>query len=565
MKNKNLILILFLVTSIALAQKKDSIGTEVINVVRAYTPTVSDAFKIKTSPEINDADISKKKPIQYAIFSVPVASTFTPDKGKAKVLRIKRSEPVYENFITAGFGTFRSPQIEAFYHTNTNRDNDFGSFINFHSSRGGLKNVRLKNDFYDGSIKAYYKQEDNYYNWQVNGGLRLQKYNWYGLPDIIRSIGDANEEHKFTHVSSSGELEYFDSFFEGGHAQFDAFLDNDGSSEIHLLAKPKIAVEIASEIISFVGRLELIQSNFSRNYAATSDLKQTFITAGINPNLEVLRDNLTINLGADIIFSTASGNSQDSKAYFYPKVTASYIVIDQVLTAYAGAVGGLHQNSYKDFVDDNPFVSPTLNIKRTDEQYNAYIGFKGKLASNIGYNFKGLYKSEKDKAMYKLNAVKNDIIQGYEAGNSFQIVYDDVKTIGGFAEININLSTELNFGGNIAYNIYTLTNEEEAWNLPSLKASGFAKYSQDKWFAGANLFFVGERKDEFTSEVINATNTILTLGNYVDLNLNAGYKFSGKLTAFAKVNNVFSSNYQKFANYEVQGLQVVGGITFKFD
>ena len=71
---------------------------------------------------------------------------------------------------------------------------------------------------------------------------------------------------------------------------------------------------------------------------------------------------------------------------------------------------------------------------------------------------------------------------------------------------------------------------------------------------GANLFFEGERKDEFSLVVTNVLmdDEVLTLGNYVDLNLNGGYKFTDKLTAFAKVNNVFNSSYQKFANFKVQ-------------
>jgi len=573
-KNNSIILIVFLISAITFAQKKekDTLGTEVINVVKPYTPTVSDAFKIKSSPEINDASLNKKNPIEYTIFSVPVVSTFTPDKGKAKVLRIKRSEPVYENYISAGFGTFRSPQIDIFYHNNTTRDNDFGGFINFHSSRGGLKNVSLNNDFYDGKFDGFYKQDNQYYSWKINGGARLQKYNWYGLPENINFRGDANssiqEAHKYTNIYAGGELDYFDSVFQGGDAILNLFTDNKGSQELHLLVQPKLDLPIASEYITANARLEFLQTSFAQNYAFTGKLNHTFFTAGINPNLEVLRDNLTLNLGADFLFSATSVSGEDSRVYIYPKVTASYILIDQILTVYTGAIGGLHQNSYKEFVDKNPFVSPTLNIKRTDEQYNAFIGFKGKLASNIGYNFKGFYKSEKNKPMYKLNPTKTDgvllVERGYEAGNSFQIVYDNVKTIGGIAEIDINLSKEFKFGGNLAYNIYTLTNEAKAWNLPTLKAGGFAKYNNDKWFAGADLFFSGDRKDEFTS-TINAAKSLLKLGNYIDLNLNGGYKFGGKLTAFAKVNNVFNSNYQKYANFKVQGLQLVGGITFKFD
>ena len=66
-----------------IAQEEDNIGTETVTVVKPYSPTVSDAFKIKSSPSLNDSIMLQKKKINYSIFSVPVASTFTPAKGKA--------------------------------------------------------------------------------------------------------------------------------------------------------------------------------------------------------------------------------------------------------------------------------------------------------------------------------------------------------------------------------------------------------------------------------------------------------------------------------------------------
>ena len=575
MKKQVSIIILLLTTVLIFSQekKKDTIGTEVINVVKPYTPTVSDAFKIKLSPEINDARFSKKRQIKYSIFSFPVASTFTPAKGKAKVLRVDPSAPVYENFITAGFGNFSTPQVEIFGHTSSTRYNDFGGFFKYHSSKGGIEDVLLDDDFLDTRLDLFYKQEEADFDWQLNGGIRFQKYNWYGLPEQITFtnpiINGLAETQKYTNIYFGGKLDYRDSFFQGGSAELNRFTDDEGSTENHILIQPKIEFPIASEYINANARLEYLTGDFFVNYAGTESIDYSFITIGFNPNFEVLRDNLTINLGADILYSSGSADGEEAKFYTYPKVTASYILIDEVLTAYGGVIGGLNQNTYNSFVNENPFVSPTLTIKRTDEQYNGFVGFKGKLASNIGYNFKASYKSEKDKPFYKLNPSKTDgsivVTKGYEVGNSFQIVYDDVKTLSGFAEVSVDFSKELKFGGNIEYNNYSKDTIMEAWNLPELKASAFATYNQDNWFAGANLFFVGERKDEFSSFIDENMAEIVDVGNYVDLNLNGGYKFTDKLTAFAKVNNVFSSSYQKYANFKVQGLQVFGGLTYKFD
>ena len=577
MKKNSLIFIALFIVVISFAQKKqkDTIDTQVINVVRAYSPTVSDAFKIKTNPKITDSIL--KKEVSYAISSAPVASTFTPAKGKPKAVKVFPSEPVYTNFITAGLGNFGTPQIEAFFKTSSTRFNEYGAFVNYHSSQGGVKDLVLDNNFLDANVDLFYRQEDRDYDWQINGGVRYQKYNWYGLSDNINYSNTVTNgldpSLNYTDINVTGIMNYADSFFQGGKAVLYSFTDNEASSEIYALIKPKIEFPIANEFINAEARLEFLNGKFFQNYEQTGDINYTFFNIGFSPNLEILRDNLTLNLGADLVYSLGSGTNNESKGYIYPKVTASYVVIDEVMTAFAGVVGGLDQNSFKRFANENPFVSPTLNIRRTNKQYDAYGGFKGKLASNVSYNLKGGYTIERDKPLFKLNASKTDgaieVAKGYEAANSFQTIYDDVNTIYALAEVSVDFSKTLKFGGNVGYYMYEMENEAEPWNLPNLKAAAFAKYTNDQWFAGANLFFVGERKDELSFNIpnvlINRAPELIDLGNYLDLNLNGGYKFTNRFTTFVKVNNVLSSNYQKYTNFTVQGLQVLAGLTYKFD
>ena len=69
--------------SIPTLAQEEELGTEVVNIVKPYTPTISDAFKVKESPVLDETTTPQKKPVTYQIFSVPVASTFTPAKGQA--------------------------------------------------------------------------------------------------------------------------------------------------------------------------------------------------------------------------------------------------------------------------------------------------------------------------------------------------------------------------------------------------------------------------------------------------------------------------------------------------
>jgi hypothetical protein len=115
MKQAKYIIIAFLLTQISFSQKKDdNIGTEVVNVVKPYTPTISDAFKVKETPTLDDDDTSKKENIQYTIFSFPVASTFTPSKGKAANVDKSAEEKTFSNYLTLGAGNFGTINAELF-------------------------------------------------------------------------------------------------------------------------------------------------------------------------------------------------------------------------------------------------------------------------------------------------------------------------------------------------------------------------------------------------------------------------------------------------------------------
>ena len=87
MKTDILVLILLISTLNAFAQKKskkpvknkDSI-VEVINVVTSYTPTISDAFKVKKNPRIVISRNTKKKKLNYTIFLCASSLNFCTKK-----------------------------------------------------------------------------------------------------------------------------------------------------------------------------------------------------------------------------------------------------------------------------------------------------------------------------------------------------------------------------------------------------------------------------------------------------------------------------------------------------
>ncbi|WP_250433988.1 TonB-dependent receptor [Hanstruepera flava] len=548
---------------------KDTIDTNVIDVVKPYTPSVSDAFKVKEEPNLDDDVNTAKKEVMYNIFSFPVASTFTPAKGKAAVVDKEKPLKLFDNYASLGFGSYTTILGELYLNHALSRTESVGGYVSHHSSQGGINDVLLDDDFLDTKLNVNYASNLRDMSWNVELGGLHQKYNWYGLARPLFNEATADSlavAHTFYGAHVGGDVKFEESYLETVSVLFRYFGDDNGSSENRFKMQAQAAIPIADEEISTTLYLDYLGGTFDRNYFTNTELKYGNFNIGLAPVYRLTQDDLTLDLGVSLFYlnDTELG---DNKFYIYPNIAASYRLVDEVLIAYGGIKGGLNQNSYYDFSQENPFVSPTLMIMPTDQQYNAYVGLKGKVSNSMSYDIHGSYLADRDRALF----VNNDITitqEDYTYGNSFGVVYDDVSTfsVGGELHVDVNRNFTLGLKGD--YFIYNVDQQAEAWNLPDIEASLFMDYQIDKhWFAGASLFFVGERKDQFylNSMIFPATPQVVTLDSYFDINVNVGYHINDRFSVYARGNNLAGNDYARWQNYPVQGIQVLAGATYKFD
>ena len=181
MKIKVLIFIITISSSLSLTfaqeRTKDTIDDQVVNVIKPYTPTISDAFKIKDTPKLSDSNMVKKKAVKYNIFSIPVASTFTPAKGKAA--NVDKAKPIklYDNYASLGVGTYTTILGEVYLNHQLNSTENVGGYFSHHSSQGGIENLLLDNDFSNTHLNAHYSQKLSNLSWKIDGGYDLMTYN----------------------------------------------------------------------------------------------------------------------------------------------------------------------------------------------------------------------------------------------------------------------------------------------------------------------------------------------------------------------------------------------------
>lgn len=576
---KNIVGLFFIFLSLsAFAQEEEeNIGTEVVNIVKPYTPTISDAFKVKETPVLNDSVNTQKKNVQYQIFSVPVASTFTPAKGKAATVEKAKPIKLYDNYATLGFGNYTSILGELYSNFQISRTDNAGFFFRHNSSQGGIDGVRLENKYYNTQLDGNYTSRQRDVSYRLNAGVKHQLFNWYGLNETYDTADDefiAGLDAQQTYFSGNvgGSITVDDSFFEKVSANVRFLSDAFGSSEFNFKAKPEFSFPLTSFTLKVDGEVDYLSGSFEKQYIdiGLGGINYSQLNAGITPSLVYIQEDLTLSLGVTAMAGLDLENSE-TDFFIYPQINASYRLVEEFIIVYGGAEGGLTQNSYYDFKEENPYVSPTLFITPTSQLYNGFGGIKGKLTNAVGYNLRASYGKEDAKALLKNNPdVQSDtsMTEGYGYGNSFQVVYDAINTLSIFGEVKVDVSEQFSLGVNAEFFSYTTDVEEEAWNLPELKATLFSNFSiTEKIYGGASLFFVGERQDSFFKGGTfgNTPPTIVTLDAYLDANVHLGYRVNERLSIFAKGSNLLSDNYERWFNYPVQGIQGLLGATYKFD
>ncbi len=560
-------------------EEQDNIGTETVTVTKAYSPTISDAFKIKSVPNLNDSIVLQKKKIAYNIFSVPVASTFTPAKGKASAVKKLPPPELYNSYASGGAGNPSNAMAKFYTSRAINREERLDLGFNHNSSRATIDGVDLESKYSNTEVDASYSKRDRDMNWGAAIGLQHQLYNWYGLPSGVVDLATINtidERQNYFMGEIGGHINVEDAYFKDAKLKYRRFWDAIESGENRAIFGIGFEFPVEEESFGINIKMDYVGGSFANANvnSPTNDgeIRYSNFQVGINPTLTMLRDDLTLNLGVNIVYGMDTERNENN-FYIYPAVTASYRLLDDTVIAYGGIEGELRQNSYYGFVAENPFVSPTLDIRPTDSQYDAYIGLKGQLMPNLSYNIKGSYTAENRTPLFKLNpqnSFRNDE-KGYYYGNSFELFYDDIKTLGLFGELNIDVNRNFTLGINAEVYEYDTETNNAAWNLPNLKGSLFMDYQIDEnWYMGANLFYVGEREDFSTIVVQNPPPggidaTSIELDSYFDANAHVGYRMNNQLSIFVKAANIANNNYQKWANYPVQGLQVLGGVTYKFD
>jgi len=548
------------------SRSQDTIDTQVVNIVKPYTPKISDAFKLKQTPRMGVSDTPQKS-VKYTIFSIPVASTFTPAKGTSVRLDKLKKEKLFQNYASLGYGNYGTILGNLYLNHRLGRGERIGGYIEHHSSQGGIDGLQFEDGFSNSSAQINYVKSLKAFVWNTDAAFQRQAVNWYGLPFETTLALDPKQVYSTIELGS--DVQFTKGVLRSGDIHLRRFSDAYDSQEYHLTGETNFQFDVLDSPINSSIKMDYLKGSFAKNYNGLDTQNYGNIQISVAPSYQYVQDDLTVLVGFKAYYLMDSEQNKND-FYIYPNVEASYAVVNSIVVAYAGIKGDLYQNTYYDFAQINPFVSPTLDIRPSSTPYKVFVGTKGKLSQSIGYDVKGSFAREQNKALFRTHSIQNfSAPNNYNQGNSFGVVYDDVDVINISGALEIDMGQKLNV--RLKGDLYKYTSDAEptAWNLPEFEASLFLDYQlSDKLSMAANLFYWGSRQDTTNFEGLFIPEPItpnVTLDAFLDANFQVSYEITNQFGAFVKVNNIANNSYNRWNHYPVQGFQILGGVSYKFD
>lgn len=556
----------------ALAQGKKSDEENIIVIANRKVPQ---AYRLVESPKIIDTVIPQSE-VQYPLLSLKYETAIKMDTIEPATVKLVDKLPqLYNTYVKIGIGSTFMPLGEIYYNNTRSRKYMYGGSLKHLSSFGNIKGYAPA-QFDRTALNLYGGVNEKNYTLRGDFIMNNRGLHWYGFPNenadrdsIHNRFNEIGTQFSFaSHKKDSASLNY-----KVGISYFNF---HDKKSKVDSLAKWKGRENYFAVNSSFWYKMgkEVFAADFNVRFNGykygEKDAGLNSLDTGIVSNNTVVNlkptvttfafDNkLKAQIGVDITLDAR----EKTKLYLYPVAEVKYSMFDDILIPYAGIKGELKQNTFKSMSLENEFILSNIQLQNEHNALNAFVGIKGTLTKRIGFNASIGFSNHKNKALFVTDTV-------YAKGrNQFRVIYDtmNITTIEG--SLSYQMSEKLKIDGIGRFYSYNARNNAFAWNLPQFNFIARGSYNlYDKFLVTLDMSYEGGRKglvyDAGENITLEDGQFAKKLGFIADVNLGVEYRYNKRISAFLQFNNLAAQRYQRWYNYQVQGFQVMGGLTFRF-
>ena len=523
-----------------------------VRVVKPYSPTLSGAEKIELLPSMDETIEFDIPSITYELYPKRYESQFRVEPIMAARMVKMPLQRLYKSQLTLGFGNYLTPLAELNINQLRSRNGTFGVHLKHHSMNG---KVKLDNDlkapagFNENELDVYGSRFLKNAVFDYGLGASYNSYVHYGVSPELDTILD-REDAVNPYFMAEGKLGLHSMHADSFHINYKASLEyhyfthefdqaeHGGKAEINFDKKLRV-LDIAGELggvwlghypdwDTLVGN----QTIFWFNPSVSKGTSQWRFTAGVNFYGEV--------------------NNELFTPHLYPRAMFQFHMVKEIIVPYFGVDGYLETNSYRQLVEENPYIVPSLAVRPTNNKMIGYLGLKGHISDAVSYNLKASY-SIIDDAHFYVNDNINPLM------NQFTVVYDDVTlgTLHGELTVQPGDSWKVFLKGNY-YSYITMVNEDQPWNKPEFDISLQARYNMgDKIILNAGIYTIGSRYYENYNLALEET-----LPLTFDLNLGMEYRYSKLLSFWVRFNNMTGQSYYLYNQYPSYKFRAMLGFSY---
>lgn len=552
--------VMFVTNSInAQETEKNASHNEQVTIISSFDPSINQAFKINSSPDEMMFNIEKPE-FTYESLNITLPTNIKLEPIKPVVINADKRTTTYNNSLKVGAGSLFSPLVD-FFHTSGNRsDYNFSAHIYQLSSFKNIKDYSPSPELLATADIDYRKYLRNHI---IDAGLRysINSNRYYGFkPDDYSNV--KINDNQLKQMTNLAEI---DINFKSNYKNSNKLTHEISLNSYYFTDRHK-----TSETFANIG----FDLHKSFDLSDMIDFQELGITAGYKyygnrDSLVTTNDMLIsttpyftgkygiINFYIGLNFNYLSTTT--SKFYFYPVIDAAVVLIPDYLTVFAGVKGNVYKNSFFSMYQQNPWISSTIKLN-WDRMFIAVGGIRGNFYQKVNYSAQLSWKKFNNMFFF-VNT--EDGTNGLLPFNKFDAVYDGGSVFGINGEVSYAASEKVNFSAGVKFNTYSLDSLKEAYHKPSSEIKiGLSVLVAPKIKIWTEGFYYGKRV-ALDPTLFPLTNSI-DLDPFIDLNAGVEYKLSNKFGVFLTITNILNSDYQRYLNYPVHGIQIMGGFSYKF-
>lgn len=524
----------------AIAQKDTT--RQSISIVSSYKPSIKPVAKINFSGSQLTADTSRNVR-QYNVPSQNLFYSYQAIPITALELTSDTSLDLgNRNFIKAGYGNYSTPFLSAGLGIGDGNTGLVNIYANYISQVGKLR----YQDYSLFNVKAtgsYFAKKNEVYASVT--AARDQRY-LYGFDNGLVGIKREDVRQQFQQFSIATGIKNTASYNNG--------FDYNPNLQVHFFSNKSILTE-NTVIFNLPAEIK-ISDNFSGKLELSTDITsyKSEVT-GINSydnNVSQIAPAVVYNSESLMIQGGITPTFDNDEFKLLPNVMAELKLKEQKFILQAGWVGRVVKNTFRNLSQINPFLAPMASQLNTTET-EFYGGIKTSIGKHFKLNAKAGVVAYKDFALFinkqSPEGINSFVISNEPAMENFRI-HGDISyinqekftatagiTLNGFTGVNVN---------DKAYNTLPMefTGSLRWWAFDRVLLKGDFYF-----FAGYNYLQGGVSQ---------------SMSGGSDISAGAEIKISRNFSAFLDVNNIFNDKYQRWHNYEVLGLNFVGGVVVHF-